>query len=432
MFYKLMRVIVGLAFRIYLRKIYLNGVENIPEKGPFILTSNHPSAFMEACVLACFLPRSLHFLVRGDVFTNKKFLPFLKYTHQRPIYRARDGFENLRKNEQTFDFCHKALSEGKVVLIFPESRTILEKRLRPIQKGAAKLAFGAMDKYGIEDLQIIPVGVNFEDPRRFRSDAMVEIGTPIPLKEAYQRFRENPQETVSQVTKQIGDGLSTLVFHLPEKEQEDRFNEFESILRNELPTPVFPYPEESRFRFQRQIETAGQIRTDGQSSTWLDDLKSYHEKLRLISAQDIDIKMSQKSFLTRLFYFAGLPLWILGFLLLSWPGLIAWRITRKKVKDPSFIGPVTIGLGIAFYLITAILLFVILLLLMGWKGIVLFFLLFMLGYFVAVNSADYRSLLRLIRLNLGHRKTMQELIKLRQKIIAEGPFSSGSSNLRSD
>ena len=135
------------------------GKEKIPLDKPLLLSCNHPMAFTEACLLACFLDRPLYFLVRGDVF-NSKSNWFLEKTHQIPIYRFRDGFSNMRRNASSFAWAHQALSDGKAILIFSEGNTKLQKKLSPLQKGLASLAFGAYEEKDVQGLVIVPIGIN--------------------------------------------------------------------------------------------------------------------------------------------------------------------------------------------------------------------------------------------------------------------------------
>ena len=140
MFYKLLKFWASLTFRFYFRRIYVSGTEHIPENAPVLFIVNHPNSFMEACIVACFQHRDLHFLVRGDMFEKKWLKPLLNWTNQIPIYRFKDGFSKLRNNKSTFDQSFEVLASGKALLIFPEASTQMVKYLRPLQKGAARLA----------------------------------------------------------------------------------------------------------------------------------------------------------------------------------------------------------------------------------------------------------------------------------------------------
>jgi 1-acyl-sn-glycerol-3-phosphate acyltransferase len=71
----------------------LHHLERIPLDRPVLIASNHPSAFLEACLLATHFPKSLHFLVRGDIFINKFIVWLLAQFHLTPIYRFPMGLK---------------------------------------------------------------------------------------------------------------------------------------------------------------------------------------------------------------------------------------------------------------------------------------------------------------------------------------------------
>ena len=68
--YPIVRPLAALAIKTFFRKIHLSNMDRVPSDRPVILAANHPTAFMEPCILACYMDRPLHFLVRGDFFSK--------------------------------------------------------------------------------------------------------------------------------------------------------------------------------------------------------------------------------------------------------------------------------------------------------------------------------------------------------------------------
>ena len=133
MLYYIFRPIVRFALKIFFRKINLSNLDNIPVGKPVILAANHPTAFLEPCILACFQKRGLFYLVRGDIFANKSFAYILKGLHMLPVYRKRDrGYGFIKQNYSTFSTCHETLANNRTVMILAEGTTEHEKRLRPL------------------------------------------------------------------------------------------------------------------------------------------------------------------------------------------------------------------------------------------------------------------------------------------------------------
>ena len=70
----------------------------------------------------------------------------------------------------------------KTILIFSEGNTRMQKKLAPLQKGLARLAFGAYAEKNVQDIQIVPVGVNYSNGKLFRSDVSHKNRRPPLLK----------------------------------------------------------------------------------------------------------------------------------------------------------------------------------------------------------------------------------------------------------
>ena len=211
--------------RFYFRKIYVHGAELIPKNGPLIIASNHPRSFMEASVLAIVMGRPIHFLVRGDVF-NPLFMWLFRWTKQIPIYRQKDGISNLRKNAETLDLSYRKLAEGNAILIFPEAKTEWEKRLRPVQRGAAHLVFGTTP-FLAEDqaVTVIPVGVNFTDPRLPGTDVVVQFGKPFTTEKASREDRA----AIDRFTENLSAAMQPLIIGVEERNRETYYDVLASI-----------------------------------------------------------------------------------------------------------------------------------------------------------------------------------------------------------
>jgi 1-acyl-sn-glycerol-3-phosphate acyltransferase len=218
MLYSIFRVIVTFGLKIYFRKIELKGLEHITPGKAQILASNHPSGFLEPLLMACFFPRSLYFLVRGDVFENRFLKPVLVATHQLPIYRFKDGFSKLRENKNSMQAASQVLLDKNCILIFVEGSTKSIKLLRPLQKGFIRLASDTQEQNQNLDIEIVPVGINFTDSTRFRSDVMIRIEKPV-LTDKNKILSQDPEHGVytSSLLQSVYLGLQKNVIHLSDQ-----------------------------------------------------------------------------------------------------------------------------------------------------------------------------------------------------------------------
>ena len=91
MLYYLVRPVVRYVLSYYYRNIDVSGLENIPQDAAVILAANHPTGFIEPCILACFQSRPLRFLARGSVFVNAIYNRLLAAVNILPVFRWEDG-----------------------------------------------------------------------------------------------------------------------------------------------------------------------------------------------------------------------------------------------------------------------------------------------------------------------------------------------------
>ena len=204
MLYYILRLWVSWYARYFYAKTYFTGMDKIPTDKPVILACNHPTAFTEPAYIGGSTLKARNFMLRGDMFNDSKLTAaFLRSIKCIPIYRAQDGMANLKKNEATLNYCYELLNNGENIFILSEGESKLEKRLRPIQKGTARLAFGAYEKFGTKDIVIVPIGINYMDASRFRSKVYADFGPPIPISDYFEAHAKNPRRAVKLLTDKI-------------------------------------------------------------------------------------------------------------------------------------------------------------------------------------------------------------------------------------
>ena len=379
MIYSTVRPIAALALKIFFRKIYFTHRERLPIGKPMIIAINHPTAFIEPCVCACFLPTKLYFLVRGDLFKKDLFKKMLNVLHMVPIYRMQEGYHQLKKNEATFDFCYQALDEKKPIVILPEGRTIQEKRLRPIQKGLARIAFGTYEKYGDTDLHIIPIGVNFTQADQFRSVAMFEVGEPIRLKDYYDAYQENPQKTIRQVTTKVKEGLENHIVSIDKKEDEYLVESLFIIYRNGQKEKIIPTLSEDPqpLNAERRIANMVNQMPESEKENWSNKIKQYFYNLEKNKIDDLGLQQPELSASKNLFALAvGFIPFLIGYGI-NYPAFkYAQYFSLTNVKRLEFKAPVALAVALVLNIVIALLILTVGVFFWGWWAV-----LFLLGAF---------------------------------------------------
>ncbi len=201
---------------LFFEGLVVKGKENISNKGSVILAPNHQGAFMDAVIAGSLINKQASFLTRSDIF-NKKTMPFLSALNMMAIYRIRDGYDTLAKNEEVFNNCYKLLEENKKrLLIFPEGNHAPDFYLRPIKKGTTRLAFGAREYLDEEQkLYIVPTGINYFS-HRYPAKLILNYGEPIDVDDYMKTYQENNVQGHLELKKAVEEGMKKVLI-LPDK-----------------------------------------------------------------------------------------------------------------------------------------------------------------------------------------------------------------------
>ena len=102
-----------------------------------------------------------------------------------------------------FSKVHLALSEGRCMGIFPEGGSHDNTHLLPLKAGIAVIAFGTLEKYGV-NVNIVPVGLNYFRGHRFRGRVVVEYGAPLKITADMMRtYKESKRKGYQELLDQV-------------------------------------------------------------------------------------------------------------------------------------------------------------------------------------------------------------------------------------
>jgi len=203
---------VPLYFRLYFKRFKVLQRRNVPHKGPVIFAPNHQNAFIDAVLVAASTPRSPWFLTRASVFKHPVARYWLNALKMIPIYRFRDGLNNVKKNDEVIENCIQLLRDKKSLLIFPEGNHDMRWHLRPLQKGIARIAFAAESANNFQlDLKIIPVGIQYENHTRIRSDVLLNYGRPLSIADYKDIHEMDPMQATDKLLNDLGFRMQKLI-----------------------------------------------------------------------------------------------------------------------------------------------------------------------------------------------------------------------------
>jgi len=129
-------------------------------------------------------------------------------------------FKVAPKIDQTkvYDAVFEKLNDGGCIGIFPEGGSHDRTELLPIKAGVAIMALGALAANPNCGLKIIPCGMNYFHPHKFRSRAVVEFGTPVDIPaELVERYKKGERrDAVGQLLDMIYDSLHAVTVTSPD------------------------------------------------------------------------------------------------------------------------------------------------------------------------------------------------------------------------
>ena len=337
LFYKFVRPFARITLKVFFKKIYLHNADSLPRDKPIILAANHPTSFIEPCLMAVLLPMDLYYLARGNLFKKEFFIRILHSLNIYPIFRKKDGnYNDLKRNFSTLEKCYKLISEKKPIMILAEGACTQEKRLRPIQKGTARLAFGAIEKYKDLDIEIYPLGVNYTNPDDFRSEVMISVGEPIRVSEFLEQYNVEPAKAIRSLTKVIATKLEKEVIIIDDANDDQVVEQlFEIDRNNQQELNAFPVLHLGNERLMIEKEIAQKVNElDEFEKEGLKTLgKSYFLALDHQGITDYGLTHFEKHKMLDLLGLLGYPFYLLGLLVNGWITFPAHNFTEKKVKD---------------------------------------------------------------------------------------------------
>lgn len=349
----------------YFKRRQIKNAHYLKYKGPIILAVNHPNAFMDPIALTTLVyPPRLRYLARGDAFKKGIITAILESFGIIPIYRIQDGGkEGLKKNDETYDRVKALLARNKKIIIFAEGLCIQERRLRPLKKGVPRMILGAMESGELNDLIVVPVGINYTDPSQFQNTIFCNVGEPIKMIDYMVAYKESPAKTMNQFLADLTPRMKSLIVHINHQRSEEVIEHLEEVCRHDYykRKKYSTRNLEHDFNFSNYIvETinkAEELKPEKvkelhhKTSHYFSVLKKYHLKDWLFSSHKQSVINYTIFSLRLLFIILTLPIYVRGLIASYLPYKLTDIITKKKVKVIEFKASFNMGIGGFLFLI---------------------------------------------------------------------------------
>ena len=174
------RSVAALLLRLWLRlyhRLHIEGRENLPEHGSFILVCNHTSHLDTLCLLSSVPLRKIHRTfpaAAADYFFSS-----LPRTAISAVLVNALPFERQAKGAESLTVCAELLgNEGNILVIFPEGTRTMTGEMGRFRSGIGRLVVGTdlpvLPCHLAGGLKAWPKGKAFPRP----SQLVLRIGTP--------------------------------------------------------------------------------------------------------------------------------------------------------------------------------------------------------------------------------------------------------------
>lgn len=336
--------------------------ERVADPGPTILVANHPNTLMDALVVGYSTGKRIHILAKSTLFSHRLGRWFLTRMGVVPVYRRQDDPSQMDRNEEIFRKVYDLLEEGGSLLIFPEGISEPGRKLHRIKTGTARIALGveAENDFSL-GMRIVPVGLNYSDIQRFRSDVYCRFGKPILPAGYRQRYEEDPVQAVRDLTEEIRLGLEKVVAVVEDRTLDSVIDSLETIYKQEL---MVDLGLNRRSKTDDFLVTKGMIaavrwffRRDPERVRRMEvQMRRYLHNLNRLKLRDEFFKPTRRvsGFSRRLrawiFLVAGFPLYLWGMVNNLVPYVIPRVFARHFVKQTTFVSSAKLLVGMASFL----------------------------------------------------------------------------------
>jgi len=299
---------------LFFRRVEVTGLESIPVEGGGVVIAWHPNGLIDPALILTRFPRRIVFGAREGLFKWPGLGRLMRSLGTVPIYRRKDGAQNLTDkarqaaNRDSLESLATEVARGSFAALFPEGASHDQPFLLDLKTGAARLYYQACDltTEGEYAPVIVPVGLHYDKKSIFGSSALVEFHPPIPLAEdlAGPISADMPEEEtrgrVSELTRLFDGALHETVRATESWEIHHLMNRARKLVRAERAqeahaVPGKPGMEERVLGFSRLWEGYRErlLTHPVETQRILERLRVYDDEMRTLGVEDHELDRDQ-------------------------------------------------------------------------------------------------------------------------------------------
>lgn len=343
---------VSSIFMQFYGKVFIRGLENIPKNQPVIFAPNHQNALMDALIVLFSSPGDTIFLTRADLFKKKFLARVLNTLKMLPVFRIRDGVDELGKNQEIFDITVGVLHRNHQLCVMPEGNHGDLRRLRNLQKGIFRIAFKTQEKMGNKPyVKIIPVGLDVGDFVKQNQTLHINYGKPIEVSEYWDEFMENGPRGMNLLKTGLAEGMKPVMIHIETEDYYDSYLGLRKIFNDKMREIMDIESKNLGARFDADKEMIARLdvvleKDEKKIKALSDKVIPYLEKVKELNIREWVVKKEGYGLSHTLWRYltllVTLPIFLYGFI----NNCIMYFLPVymvKNIKDVQFLSSVKVG-----------------------------------------------------------------------------------------
>ncbi|KAL9645450.1 hypothetical protein ABK040_002647 [Willaertia magna] len=410
---------------LFYERVSVKGSTSIPDKGPVIFCGNHHNGLVDPLFIYTKVKkRKVRGVAAGYLFKLPLLGYFLRLLGTIPVIRqqdvTKDEEEQRKTNSQAaIDAMAKVLLDGDALVIFPEGISHNNSDIQTVKTGFARAAFTALlSNENLPFVSVVPVGLNYDDKNRFRSNVFVQYGKPIKIdRDLLSEYKKDPDRVLHELAETLRKALQDVTIIAKDNETISIAHLARSMFRRKDENIT---QEEYLLLTRRFIDLFENV---GEARSVFDKLRSFQISLRVLNIDFKELKNRQSILLDIIKLIFTIPFALPGSLYHGPLGLLSRFIGKKlaegyKDQEAHYKIMVVLILLPIQYILTLILLS----LFFGVYTSMLIMLLLAVSGYIAVNTRPLTHGWHLIKTNgkllLVNREELSRLQKEIQKELS--------------
>ena len=355
--YGFLKYLLKTVFGFYFSKTTIVNKEYLNFDRAAIVVSNHPNTMMDPFNVCTRIKKQVFFLTNASLYYSKYGHWFFRNFFTIPIERQVDASGKRINNEKAFAACDKFLGNGGCLWIAPEGTSVMERKLRKLKSGTARIALSAESKKDFQlGLVIIPNGITYSDPSKFRSTVFIKVGKPIIVADYKEHYLKDKFKAAKALTADMEKQMQSLVLNTADDEEDAFVKNLETILQNEKTLDLAPAFERSK-KLVTNIQNWKKT-NHSDFKKWETKVHQYFQSLAQFNLIDRTVKMNPRKFpfakkiIFVLIAVLLFPIYAFGYVNNFLANYIPWKIANSLSfiqKHPVYCSSVKSSLGLFTY-----------------------------------------------------------------------------------